>query len=220
MLEPSDELRRADVDRFTREQQTQFTIALGLTVMFHRGLYYWTYQLEKYRRSSASLLLTAISYLWLVVRVVLGFVLLNIALYHGEHHAFHYSQAPTLVTFIRYVIASLYGSEISALQAHFTLAEALAVITFAVGGPVVISLVLSLALTFRAARDESEIRDTLDTLKREGAKLRDQLQEEYDVSVSEAVARLEQLKYALVGVLRFLAANVPDGFDERYSSSR
>lgn len=214
LIVPSDDLRRADIEHFTSDQQMQFTNALGMAVMFHRGLYYWAYQLEKYRRSSATLLLTAISYLWLAARVIASFTLLNIALYHGDPHAFRYNEAPTAITFVHYVIASLYGAEISMLQAHSQLTEGLAVITFPVAGLLVVSLLLSLAVTYRSSRDESDIRDTINTLKSEGARLRDQLRENYDVSVAEAVARLEQLKYAMLGVLRFLAANVPDGFDE------
>jgi hypothetical protein len=210
----SDELRSADIERFTADQQAQFTSALGMAVIFHRGMYYWAYQLERYRRSSATLILTAISYLWLVVRVVAGFALLNIAIYHGDPHAFAYSEAPRTVTIVHHVIANLYGSEILSLEARSQLAEALAVLTFVVAGLVVLSLGLSLVLAYRSSRDESDIRDAITTLKGEGAKLSDRLRENYDVSVSEAVARLEQLRYGLLGVLRFLAANVPDGFFE------
>jgi hypothetical protein len=84
-----------------------------------------------------------------------------------------------------------------------------------VGLVVLGSLALSSALAFRAARDESEIRETIAEIKQEGARLDQLMHDEYDVSIPEAIERLEQLKYGLMGVIRFLSTRIPTEFEER-----
>jgi hypothetical protein len=112
------------------------------------------------------------------------------------------------------VIAGLYGGEIDALHGESNVANAVAVLTSALGLIVVGSLVLSSVLTFRATRNESEIRETIAELKREGVSLDRLLKDEYEVSVPEAIERLERLKYALIGVIRYLSTRIPPGFED------
>jgi hypothetical protein len=50
-------------------------------VLSHRLLSYWAYQLERYRRSAASMFFNGLAYLWLIVRMVLGLALINEAIF-------------------------------------------------------------------------------------------------------------------------------------------
>jgi hypothetical protein len=214
LTSPAAELRSAEILTFSAEQQTTFASHLANGVIAHRILNYWAYQLERYRRSPASLIFNALSYLWLVGRIVLGLALLNLALFHAEPTAFTFPAEPNVLVFVRYVIAALYGGEISALHAQGTLANALSIVTFFAGLLVIGSLFVSSALAFRAARDESAIRETVVEIKREGARLEQSLRANYDVSVSEAVERLERLKYVFMGVITFLSTRIPEGFED------
>jgi hypothetical protein len=211
---PAEELRRPEIKRFTTQQQEQFITNLANSVLSHRILTYWAYQLERYRRSPASLGFNSVSYLWLVVRVVLGLSLLNLALYHADASSFTFTHGPTFLVFVRFVIAGLYGAEIGALQPENDWANALSVATFVAGLLVAGSLVVSSALAFRASREESDIRETVVEIQRESAQLDLQLRENYEVSVPEAIERLEQLKYALPGLIRFISTRIPADFEK------
>jgi hypothetical protein len=213
---PAEELLSADIEQFTAEQQITFTNNLGNGVLAHRVLSYWAYQLERYRRSPASLIFNLLSYLWLVVRVVAGLALINLALYHAHPADFIFKQNETFLLFIRYVIAALAGQEIIALHGSGNVADAINIVTFGAGLILSGGFFLSSALAFRASREESQIKETVAEIKREGKRLDERLLETYDVSVVEAMLRLEQLKATLVGVIRFVSTRIPDGFDEQH----
>jgi hypothetical protein len=214
LTSPAEALMSEEIERFTAEQQLTFTNNLANGVLAHRILSYWAYQLERYRRSPSSLIFNLLSYLWLVVRVVVGLALVNLALYHAHPSDFTLKNSDTFLLFVRYVIASLYGSEISGLHGSGTVADATNILTFIAGFVLVGGFVVSSALTFRASREESEIRETVAEIKRESKRLDERLRENYAVSVAEAMLRLEQLKAGLLGVIRFIATRIPDEFDE------
>jgi hypothetical protein len=68
------------------------------------------------------------------------------------------------------------------------------------------SLLLSSALSFRAARDESEIGDTIREINGQREHFEAMLREEYDVSsVEEAERRLAELRSGLMGTITFLS---------------
>lgn len=212
MTTPTDDLQREDIERFNEQQQQAFIQNLANGVIAHRTLNYWAYQLERYRRSPASLIFNVLAFLWLVVRLVVGLALLNVALYHADVHAFEVHGSHSFFVFIRYVISGLQGGEIAAIHAKSEFANGLGILTFGAGVLLLGSLLVSSALAFRAARDESEIGETVAEIKREGDQLDAQLRENYDVSVNEAIVRLRQLRYGLLGVITFLSSRIPDGF--------
>jgi hypothetical protein len=214
LLEPAQDLRRADIEKFNQGQQTTVIQSLGNAVISHRLLNFWAYQLDRYRRSAASVLLNAGAYLWLLVRSVVALAFLNLALYHADPHAFSYSEAPDFLTFVRYVIAGLYGGEIKALSPASALASALSVATFVVGVLVVGSAVVTSFLSYKASRDDTEIRLIIKQIKDESDRLDARVRENYDVSVPEAIQRLEDLKYGLMGVITALSTRIPRDFED------
>jgi hypothetical protein len=64
-------------------------------------------------------------------------------------------------------------------------------------------------LSFRETKNDTGIAETISEIKAEGTDLEQRLRAEWEVSPEEAVARLEQLKAGLVGVVRFFASRMP-----------
>jgi hypothetical protein len=213
LMSPTDELRSAEVERFDATQQAAFLQNLGHAVIAHRAMHFWAYQLEAYRRSPATLFFIALSYFWLIVRTVAALSLLNLALYRADATAYAYQEPPTFLGLIRYSIASIYGAEIDAVHAGSSWADVIAIGAFIAGLIVVGSLLLSSALSFRAARDQSEIESTIHEIKRQGEQLDQRVQAEYEVSIAEAEARLEQLRWGLMGLINFFSTRMPRGPD-------
>jgi hypothetical protein len=73
---------------------------------------------------------------------------------------------------------------------------------------------LSSALSFRAARDESEIRETIREIKAQREGFEELLRDEYEVSIEEAERRLTQLRFGLMGVITFLSSRIPNEAQE------
>jgi hypothetical protein len=213
LTSPTEELRRADLERFNETQQNDFIQKLANGVIAHRILFFWAYQLERYRRSPASVFFNSLAYAWLIVCVVVSLAFINLALYHADHTAYDYKESPGFLVLVRYVISGLYGGEIDALHPASNAANALSITAFVIGVVVLGSLLLSSALSFRAAKNESEIRETIAEIKAEGQELNKVLKNEYDVSVAEAVDRLKQLRFGLIGIITFLSTRIPEEFD-------
>jgi hypothetical protein len=125
----------------------------------YRGISFWAYQLENYRRGPATIFFNALSYVWLLLRVLLGLALIDFGLYRADPSAFEFEDAPSFLVFVRYVIAGVYGGEIDALRPDSDLASALSISTFVIGLVLGGTLVLSSALSFRAARDKSQMQE-------------------------------------------------------------
>jgi hypothetical protein len=211
LMAPAAELKSPEIQKFDGDQQTTFLQSLANAVIAHRALNFWAYQLETYRRGPATLFFNAGSYFWLLLRTIVGLAFVNYALYRAAPSAFAFDDSPSFLVFVRYVIAGLYGSEIDALHADSNLADVVSIATFVVGLLVLGSLVLSSGLGFRAARDQSEMQETIAEIKRQGDHLDERVRTEYEVSVEKAVVRLEQFKYGLIGVIDFLSVHIPRG---------
>lgn len=207
-------LRSPEVEKFDSAQQTTFLQNLGNAVTVHRAIHFWAHHLETYRRSAATLFFNALSYAWLLLRALVGLALINVAIYRADAAAYEFGDPPTFLVFLRYVIAGLYGGEIDAVRPMSEVANAISIATFVVGLVVAGSLLLSSALSFRASRNESEIRETIVEIKRQGDRLDERVRQEYEVSVEEATKRLEQFKFGLMGLIRFFSTHMPHTPDD------
>jgi hypothetical protein len=203
---PGEELLRADIVKFNPAQQTLLVQRLGTAVIVHRALGFWAMQLENYRRSAAPFFFSLFSYLWLLVRGVIGLTFLNLALYHARPHAYTYEESPGFLVFVHYVLSGFFGSEIHDLQPKSNTANILSIATIVFGILVLSSLAVSLLFAYRSSRSDSDIQNTVAQIKGESDVLEVRLREEYEVgSLFEAIKRLEELKYGLIGVVTFLS---------------
>jgi hypothetical protein len=94
------------------------------------------------------------------------------------------------------------------------------VAAFAVGVIVLGGFALSSFLSFRATRDESEIQDLIEELRAEGIRLSEKFRVDYEISIDEAIERLEALKYSLIGLLTGLSLQIPDEYNFGKSGRR
>lgn len=209
LLEPPAELKTLDVVKFTKTQQDLFIQHVGQGVLAQKALSYWANELEQYRRSAAGALFNALTYLWLTVRLVFLLALIGYGIYGIDPSLYKFSDPPSLIVFFRYVIAALYGAEISALQPAGDLTSAVSVLTFLVGVGLLGTLLLSSALSFRAARDDSAIRDTIEQIHAETVSVDQRFRDHYEVSVDEAISRLEEIRWGLLGLVGFLTSRIP-----------
>jgi hypothetical protein len=202
----SEELQSEDIEVFNAQQQQTFTSTLANAVLTHRVLGFWAYQLDQYRRSTFSVLFNFASYLGLFLQTLATFSLINYALYKAdENSAFTYAAAPSLIDFGRYVLASFGGGEIAAVQSHSDLAGLISIISTLIGLVFLLGLGLTIFFSIRQGRQDEAAKETIDRIHRQGDLLEGKLRGEYGVSIEEAVERLEELQYALVGLITYLS---------------
>jgi hypothetical protein len=201
----SEELQSEDVEIFDAEQQQTFTTSLANAVLTHRILGFWAYELDQYRRSTFALLLNFGGYLGLFLQTLIGLSLINYALYKVDPSAFAYGSPPSLIDFVRYVLASFDGSEIAAVQSSSDLAGAISILSTLIGIVFLLGLGLTLFVSIRQGRQDEAAKETIDRIHRQGDALEKKLRGEYGVSVEEATERLEELRYALNGLITYLS---------------
>ncbi len=207
------ELRDAQITKFNEEQQQKFLTNLQSAVLVQRLPLFWAYQLDQYRRSPVPVLFTGLAYAWLVLQAAGILTLINYALYKLDAASFLYSAPPSIVVFARYAISSLIGNEIGPLQPQSDLANGIFLGATILGIVFLIGFVIGLILSYRQKSQDAALLDMIDGFKAQSRELDELLQREYDVkSVDEALARLEELRGGLIGVLSFLSSRIPPGF--------
>ncbi|HXS35019.1 MAG TPA: hypothetical protein VN758_14770 [Solirubrobacterales bacterium] len=201
----SEELRSEDIEIFDSEQQQAFTSKLANAVLIHRVLGFWAYQLDQYRRSSFAVLLNFVGYLGLFVQTLATLTLVNYAIYKIDSAAFTYTNPPSLIDFGRYVLASFSGSEIAAVQSHSELAGAVSIVSALIGIVFLLGLGLTLLVSIRQGHQDEAAKETIGRIHRQGDMLENKLRGEYGVSMEEAVERLKELRYALMGLITYFS---------------
>lgn len=210
----NESLRRDEVLKFSPDQQQAFVQSLSQAVLVHRFLYFWAYQLEQYRKSPGSLFFSTLSYIWLLAQCVAALTLINYAVYKIDPSAFEYATAPSIPIFVRFAFTSLYGSEIDALHPVSDVANLISIGAMIIGIVILATLLLTWFLNYRYSRDQTAIRDSIDRIREQGRSLDDEMQAEYEVSVSEAVERLAQLRAGLLSIIMFLSQRIPPDFED------
>jgi hypothetical protein len=175
----------------------------------NRGIALWAYELEQYRRSRVTVFFNAASYLWLVLRSVALLALINWGIYHADRPGFTYTHEPSFTGMFRYTAAHLYGGQISSLRPASTAAHILSTSTIVVALVILLGLILSIGLSLKATRDDSETESLVAGVRAESERIDHNFRAAYGVSATDAIERLERLKEDTAGLLAGLAKRIP-----------
>ena len=214
LLEVDDELRTPEIIKFDQQQLSKFTLGFSMAILAHRGTLFWAYKLDAYRRSPISLLFGGLTYLWLFLQAVVLLSLINLGIHKLDPSAFSASSA-SFLAFLNYALTTLYGGETATLQPTSDLALVAKIAGGFIGPTILTTLVLTLVFTYKHGSEDSATREVIDSIKESAQSYEKVLRDEYDVSASEAVNRLEQIgeRFVLSFVLQailFLSSQIPN----------
>ena len=208
-----DELRGAQVSKFNKAQLNEFTQTMGMGVLVHRLMYWWAFQLDSYRRSPAPFLMSAATFTRLFIQAVAAFALINFALFRADPHAFKYTQAPGVFDFIHYAINVLVAGSVDYLTPTGGLALGAADLAHLTGLLVLITFFATVLLSIRSTRQDEALRHCVGMFRRRGRDFDQRFAQQYEVSVEEAMNRLRELRYGMLGVILFFSSRVPAEFE-------
>jgi hypothetical protein len=207
-------LKREDLELYSPKQLNEVTAAISWGIAVNRGLYYWSYQLERYRRNVVpSLIFSALSYVWLFLGTILSFAFLNFALNKLDSSNFDTDERP--VSFLRmtvYSLSRLFLNDGGGLSAASDRAYALQLAEGLAGVVFLGVLVANFVVTAKRERSESDLRELVDELRHRAKEDEDRFKERFFVSVEEAHQRLAELGTSLTRILSFLSTSVPPDF--------
>jgi hypothetical protein len=206
------ELKRPEVETFTKEQLDKFLGAVGGGILANRAIYYWAYQLERYRTSPARFLLGMFSYFWLYVQTVIIFALINYAVFKMDADGFSFDSPPTFLVFVYYSLSALFVNGIASLDPVNTIPLLLRIAEGIVGPLLLLTLVANLLLTARNSRDDQALRQVIAGFKEQAAKHEEYLAREYEMPIDQALRRLQELGLGIVGMISFITTKIPNEF--------
>ncbi|MFJ1981578.1 hypothetical protein [Streptomyces albogriseolus] len=207
----SPELRDASLEKFSAAQLTTFQSNLGMAVLCSRATYYWAYQLEKYRTSAASLVLSTVAYASLYVQGIIVFSVINWSILKMDPSAFAYSGSPS---FLQVAYYSLFHGAGSALTPVSGAAVAVKIATNVVAPLFITALITQFLINRRQVEQDAAAEEAIKRIKAAGAELENRFRQEYEVSTEEAIARLQALgENFFLTAITALSAQLPPDYD-------
>jgi hypothetical protein len=212
-----DEYKRADVQVYNPTQLNQITSSISFGIIINKGLYFWAYQLERYRRDySPSTIFAGVSYVWLLLGTAIGFTLINEATFKIDPSQYSTTDGhPSFLAFTMYSVSTLATGDGGGISAVGDWAYGIQ-LAAAIAGPVLLATFgLNFVVTYRRERDESALRELVSTLKTTAREQDQRFREDWAVSVDEAHQRLEDLGAGLGFVVRWVTSAIPADFFEQ-----
>jgi hypothetical protein len=210
----SEELKDPGIDKFDESQLTKFTTAIGTGVVAHRALYFWAYQLDSYRKGSMPNIFNLLSYLWLFIQTVIGFAFLNLAVYDFDHNAFSYRNTPQLFDFFHYTINLILPGSVGGLEAKSQLAIALADLARFSGLLFLVTILATFVLSLKQSRQDDQMKESIARIKARGRQFESEFENQYEVSIAEAIDRLRELPGIFVRIAAWLSRQIPQDFEQ------
>ena len=208
-----DRVKNPELVKLDREQLTAVLTRASTGLVAYRAGHLWAYELDRYRRSGASILFSAASVATLVVQGVITFTLVNCALYKVQPGQFAFDRAPSFATFIYYSFNSIFVSEISALRPVGDLASLVQVAAGFTCAVLVVLLVVTLVFSFRHSRTDKAATKAIRQMRRRSEQFATKLSEEYETTLDELLRRLDEMGSGLLTVISYLSSQVPDDDD-------
>lgn len=213
--EAGQHLLSRDVELYSKAEVDQFCQQLSMGIIANRGMYFWAYQLDRYRQSSAAMLTLALQWVLLFVTAVWILTCINVALLNGWPSQFQYSQGtPSFLRMMLFSASSLAFNAGAGVEAVGDIASLSRLAAGFVGFVVLGGLLLSLFSSYRLGRQSQASRKLVTTLKQRAAAQEARLAEVFDVSMDEAVDRLAQLGNNLQVFVSAVVSSIPKGFME------
>jgi hypothetical protein len=208
----NDTLKNDSITKFNKEQLTALTTSLQYGIMANRGFIYWAYQLERYRTSGTPQIFAVITYFRLFIQTIFAFSVLNMAVFQFNPNAYMFSRPPGFLAFVHYSLSSLFVNEISGLSASSTTAMILKIAGGIVGPLLLGTLILNLMIGRKQSSQDSEMKSVIAQLKRQGAQLEAQIENEYEISLHDAMKKLADMHVGFIAFVYKWSSDIPKDF--------
>lgn len=203
------ELRDDSVQKFNASQLSTFIANLSNAVLVSKGVYFWAYQLEKYRTSAAALIVSTFSYASLYLQGVIFFTAVNYAILRIEPGAFAYKGDPSVLQIAYYSLFTGAGSFLTPISTSATIVK----LAINIIGPLFLAaLVTQFVISRRQVEQDAAASEAVEGIKKAGSELEKRFRDEYDISTGEAIEWLSQLgeSFALKMISSILGKLPPD----------
>src|SRR3989344_5503270 len=204
-------IKTSKYKRLTKEQSTTVLTNVQTGVLFHRIIYFWAYQLEKYRASKVSFILSGFSYIWLYLKLVVFLSFINYGVYRIAPSEFVIG-SKSFIYFVNYSLNSLFLNETSLMLASGNISLIVRITSGIIGYLLIAVLFLNFIYVAKQSKDDQELTNAIRDIKEQGRELEKQMKNEYSVTTEEAVRKLQAFKTGLLSLILLISSKLPDGY--------
>jgi hypothetical protein len=208
-----DDLRSSAIVQYDQQQLATLAQSLSVAVALNKGMLLYAFLLDRYRRSAAGLVVMVVSYVWVFLLTVLSTSMINQGLLNVDPSGYRFDRAPDFITVLHYSFASLYLTGISNLDGTGTMQQVVSVSSGLVGIVLLATIIGGSVFSWRRSQEQSAINDTIATLRAQCRALNGRIAEQYEVSVDDAIKRLEAMKAGFASIIVMLASRIPEDFE-------
>lgn len=207
-----EEVRKSKSLKLTPKQSEAVLNSIQNAVLLNRGIYLWAYQLEKYRKSKVSFILSGFTYIWLYVKLILFLGFINFGLYKYSQANFSVSGSDSLLSFIYYSMNSLFLSEISAIQASSEIAIFVGLLSGLIGLLIGGVLLLNFFYVAKQNKTNDDLTNAIQAVKEEARELDKNIQTEFNLTANEAMKKLEEVQTVFIKFIVMISSQLPDDY--------
>jgi hypothetical protein len=199
--------------KLDQTQMSSVTTAISASIAINRTLYFWAYQLRRYKQAGLNIAFSLASYAWLFVGCAIGFSLINIAILKIAPSQFSFAFYPSNLSMFVYGLSSLALNDGGGVTPVGNAADVVRLVAGLFGVLFLAVVVTQLLLNWRRYRDNIALDATVSTLKARAKAQDTRLHAQVIVGVDEAFKRLQTL--GQTGLLVFISfMTVPEDFFE------
>lgn len=202
------DLKDASLVKFNESQLQIFAAKVSFGVCAWKMLDFYTALLNRYRRSTAPLVLGILTFIGLFLQSLVYLSIINFAIWKTVPAQFGESDL-SFVDFVYYSITSLYGNTVPTVTATGTIAKIVAIISAVYGPVLLLTLAVQLWFGFKQSRDDTAFVELTRKVREHREDLDARLSDNYEVSVEEAWRKMEELSLGFVSIASFLAKRMP-----------
>jgi hypothetical protein len=208
----ADDLRQPGVVKFDEEQLRRFAGSLSLGLLFVRAIYFWAYQLERYRQSPVVSFFSFMSYAWLLAISALTVWMLNLSLLKLDPAAFDFSRYPSNMQVLYYSVSGFVLNSVRAIEPVGDAAIALKIATGFFGILLLATFAANLLFSSRQQRQEAALSRAVEDLKQRAKTVEERIGIEYEVSAEDALLWLQKVGTGFVRWISLISSRIPDDF--------
>jgi hypothetical protein len=204
---PKGDLATLAISQMTQDQLKLWASTLELSVVANRLRAFFSSKLKQYQKSNVTVALDIINVFTLTLITVLFFTAVNFALYKINPRFFDIRVQPSVFIFFYYSITNLLGRGINEVTPIANLSRLISVfeMLFALSS---LGILISLFFSVKNKRDSEEIDTAISRIRREGTEMEAFIQQEYRLSVHDAIQELDRLKANMIKIIYYLSQNI------------
>lgn len=200
------EIKALTVAQMDKNQLQQWGNALAIAVLSNKICYFLSSKFDEYNKSGFNVVFYLFDFLLVALLTVLSFAFVSHGIYRLDPSSYDIHGAPVFFDFLYYSFNSVVGEQPLDMRAATQLARGVHMLQ-AVFSLFLCGVLVTLLLNVRKQKEADEIESAARSFKSYGDALGTWINNEYKLSVAEAITELERIQGSLIKIIYFFSTH-------------